>query len=207
MAAKIDITGMKFSRLTALHPNGYDVNPSRKHILWACICDCGQTLNVRLNALRSGGTKSCGCLKTGPSPLRTHNMSNTVEYKTWARIKSRCLKPSHQDFYLYGGRGILICERWKNSFEAFFEDMGPKPSKKLSIDRIDVNGNYCKENCRWTDDRTQSRNKRNNRYIELNGLRMCLSDWASHLGINVSTLIQRLESWPLEKSLTTFKGN
>lgn len=100
-----------------------------------------------------------------------------------------------------------MCKRWSDSFEAFFEDMGKKPDGMKSIDRIDVDGNYCKENCRWATDHMQSRNKRNNTYLELNGLEMCLADWAKHLNINVSTLIQRLRAWPLEKALSTFKEN
>ena len=100
-----------------------------------------------------------------------------------------------------------MCERWANSFEAFFEDMGRRPEGMKSIDRIDVNGNYCKENCRWANDHIQSRNKRNNTRIYFNGLEMCLSDWAKHLGINVSTLIERIKKWPFEKALSTFKEN
>ena len=207
MASKLNITGMKFGRLMALHPNGHDINPSRKHILWACVCDCGVTLDVRLNALRSGGTKSCGCIKKEGNSNRKHGMTKTPEYQSWAHIKARCFNPKDKDFADYGGRGIKMCERWEKSFEAFFADMGKKPEGMKSIDRIDVNGNYCKENCRWANNYMQSRNKRNNRYLEINGLEMCLSDWATHLGINVSTLIERIREWPLEKALSTFKEN
>ena len=198
---------MKFGRLTALNPNGHDVSPSRKHILWACICDCGKTVDVRLNALRSGGAKSCGCIKKEGNSNRKHGMTKTPEYMTWARIKARCTNPKSQDFIDYGGRGIKMCESWLNSFENFFKDMGKRPDGMSSIDRIDVNGDYCKENCRWANDHTQSRNKRNNRNLEFNGLEMCITDWSRHLGINVSSLIQRLREWPLEKALSTFKEN
>jgi hypothetical protein len=207
MVSKLNITGMKFGRLTALSPNGHDVSPSRKHILWACICDCGKTVDVRLNALRSGVAKSCGCIKKEGNSNRKHGMTKTPEYMTWARIKARCTNPKNQDFLDYGGRGIKMCESWLNSFENFFKDMGERPDGMRSIDRIDVNGDYCKENCRWATDYTQSRNKRNNRNLEFNGLEMCITDWSRHLGINVSTLIQRLREWPLEKALSTFKEN
>lgn len=206
MVAKLDITGMKFGRLTALKQNGHDISPSRKHVRWDCVCECGNVVNVRLNALRSGGLKSCGCLKKEATHKIKHHMTNTTEYRTWAHIKGRCLRPTHADFYLYGGRGIKICERWANSFEAFYEDMGPKPDG-MSIDRIDVNGDYCKENCRWADNKTQSRNKRNNRFIEFNGMNMCVTDWARHLGIHNSSLWERLKKWPIEKSLSTLKEN
>ena len=207
MVAKLDITGMKFGRLTALHENGHDISPSRKHILWACVCDCGNAIDVRLNALRSGGAKSCGCLRKEGNSNRKHGMTKTAEYRSWAHIKARCTNPNHADFADYGGRGIKVCQRWMESFEAFFEDMGKKPDWAKSIDRIDVDGDYCKENCRWADDRMQSRNKRNNRNLKLDGLEMCLTDWAKHLGVSVSTLIERLEKWPLEKALSIFKEN
>jgi len=207
MVAKLNIAGMKFGRLTALYPNGHEICPSRKHVLWACICDCGVQTDVRLNALRSGGSKSCGCIKKEGNSNRKHGMTKTTEYKSWAHIKARCTNPNHKDFPDYGGRGIKMCQRWMDSFEAFFEDMGKKPDGMKSIDRIDVHGDYCKENCRWANDYTQSRNKRNNRYLEFNGLEMCLTDWSRHLGISVSTLIQRLQEWPLEKALSIFKEN
>lgn len=207
MAAQLDIAGMRFGRLVAVKRNGYDIQPSRNHIKWDCVCDCGAIVNVRLNNLRGGNIKSCGCLKKESSPNKTHGMRKSPEYETWAHIKSRCLNPNSLDYPLYGGRGILICQEWVDSFEAFYADMGTRPGGKSSIDRIDVNGNYEKINCRWANNYTQSRNKRSNVMLEFNGKVMCQSDWANHLGINVSTLIQRLKNWSLEKALSTFKGN
>jgi len=206
MVSKLNITGMKFGRFTALRPNGHDINPSRKHILWACVCDCGTTVNVRLNALRSGGTKSCGCIKK-EGLNRTHGMTKTPEYRSWAHIKARCTNSKHNDYLDYGGRGIKMCERWSFSFEAFFEDMGKRPEGMTSIDRIDVNGDYCKENCRWANDYMQARNKRNNRNFSVNGLNMCLSDWSKHLNITLPILRKRIGSLPIEKALSTFKEN
>lgn len=204
MAAAIDITGQKFGKLTAIKRNGFDLSPSRKHIKWDCICDCGNTVNVRLNCLKSGNTRSCGCLFVGNIK---HGLSKTVEYQTWARIKARCMDKNHPDYYLYGGRGIKLSKEWDESFTEFYQDIGDRPSNKHSIDRIDVNGDYSKLNCRWATNYTQSRNKRTNRIIEFNGVKMCLSDWAKKLGLNPTSLHERLQKWTLEKSLTTFKEN
>lgn len=202
---KIDIAGARFGRLVALKQNGFDESPSRKHLKWDCVCDCGNLFSARLNSLRSGGLQSCGCIKRGATHKITHNMTKTAEYQTWARVKSRCLNKNNQDYYLYGGRGIKICDEWASSFEQFYKDMGDRPKDMTSIDRIESNGDYCKSNCRWANDEIQSRNKRNNVYFEFNGMRMCQSEWADFLGVSVSTLIERLSKWTLEKSLSTFK--
>lgn len=204
MVVKLDITGKRFHRLVALNPNGFDKSPSRKHIRWDFICDCGKIYNARINSIVHGATKSCGCLKNEGNANRIHGMTKSREYQSWAHMKGRCLNKLSKDFYLYGGRGILVCDRWVDSFENFYADMGDCPDG-FSIDRIDVNGNYEPLNCRWTDSKVQSRNKRDNKFYEFNGMKMCQSDWAKFLGINVSTLIQRLEKWSIERSLSTFK--
>lgn len=202
---KIDITGMRFGKLVAIKPNGFDQSPSRKHIRWDCECDCGAKHNLRLNALRSGGAVSCGCNRRTATHKRTHNMTKTPEYQTWARIKSRCFNKNNQDYSEYGGRGIQMAKEWVDSFETFYADMGPRPLGMSSIDRIDPNGDYCKQNCRWADDAMQSRNKRNNVLLTLDGMTMCQSDWATLLGIGVSALIRRLSIHGVEKSLSMKK--
>jgi hypothetical protein len=207
MRKSLDITGMKFGKLTALHISGRHMSPSRKHIMWLCVCDCGNHINVRLNNLRSGGTVSCGCKKLEGNSNRKHSKTGTTEYRAWAHMKARCSNPNHVDFHNYGGRGIKVCQRWSESFEAFLEDMGQRPSDMTSIDRIDVNGDYSKDNCRWANAYIQSRNKRTNRYYSLNGIELCLSDWATKLGIGVPSLMERLRNWPIEKALTTLKEN
>lgn len=141
-----------------------------------------------------------------------HNESNrgnnpTVEYATWAGVKARCLNPNRPGYKDYGGRGIRICERWKNSYLAFLEDMGRKPSTKHSLDRIDNNGNYEPGNCRWATDVEQRTNKRrmNTRYITFNGERKTLTEWSIKTGIKLTTLITRLDSygWAVDRALTT----
>lgn len=202
MGKKLDITGLRFGRLIAIKKNGFHQSPSRKHILWECKCDCGNVITTKLNTLRNGNVKSCGCLhKEGNN--KTHNQSKTREYNIWGSIKQRCLNKNHSDYINYGGRGITICNEWIDSFETFIKDMGNCPIG-FSIDRIDNSKGYSKENCRWANNYMQSRNKRNNRYYELNGKIQVLQDWANDLGISFSTICERLEKWDLEKALTTF---
>ena len=125
------------------------------------ICDCGKKVNVRLNYLRSGHSKSCGCYRSEKvtDENTTHNMSRTSEYHCWATMIQRCTNPNNQKYLYYGGRGISVSKEWR-SFQNFIKDMGLKPSKHLSIDRINNDGNYCKENCRWADHFTQMNNTR-----------------------------------------------
>lgn len=117
----------------------------------------------------------------------------------------RCTNPNDKRYKNYGGRGITVCKRWRNSFEKFLEDMGEPPTKEHSIDRINNNGNYCKSNCRWVTRKEQNRNKRNNRLITYKGKTQCLIEWAEEYNINYDTLWCRIYKygWPIEKALTT----
>ncbi|XXX79246.1 hypothetical protein WMF30_10770 [Sorangium sp. So ce134] len=118
-------------------------------------------------------------------------------------MKDRCLNPNNQDFAYYGGRGVSVCDRWRDSFEAFLEDMGPRPSLRYWIDRLDTNGNYEPANCAWRTAREQQRNRRNNRRVEWRGETMLLADWAERLGVAYDTLRQRLDSgWDVERAFT-----
>lgn len=203
---RLDISGQRFGRLVALRQGPSDQSPSRLHIKWECICDCGTVTIARLNALRSGRAVSCGCIKKNGDHKRRHGMTGTTEYMAWHRMKKRCTDPLHPDFPLYGGRGISVCAEWMASFESFFSHMEKRPSDDHSIERLDVNGNYEPNNCVWADDKVQSRNRRNNVYYEHAGLRMCQADWASKLEINTSTLIQRVRTWGIHRALNTPKG-
>jgi hypothetical protein len=129
-------------------------------------------------------------------------MHNSSEYSSWESMKQRCLNPNNKHYKNYGARGITICEKWLK-FEGFFEDMGFKPFEKASIDRIEVNGNYCKENCKWSNRYTQDRNKRTNIYIEYNGEKFILKDLANKFDLHYQTLKERLSKGiPIEKALT-----
>lgn len=176
---------------------------------WGCTCDCGNTKQVRQDRLY-GNTRSCGCLNIDTSreagrKRRIHGSTGTKEHDTWRRIQARCYNKNHPDYKNYGGRGIYVCTRWLESFNNFLEDMGKAPTNKHSIDRIDNNLGYTKENCRWSDRITQANNKRNNRQIEFNGLTLTLAQWARHLGIHKNTIYNRIKrGLPLSEC---FKNN
>lgn len=126
------------------------------------------------------------------------------EYRAWADMKQRCFNKKHKSYDKYGGRGIIVCDRWKNSFAEFLRDMGPKPSPRLSIDRIENNGNYEPGNCRWANTPTQLRNRRNNVFLEWNGERLCVKDWSSRTGLSTNTIQKRIDlGWQPEAILTT----
>ena len=158
----IDRTGMTFTYLTVLErvPNKTGIR-----VLYKCICKCGKIVNVQSGNLVSGDTKSCGCRKIEKSIERNlkHGASKTIEYSSYLSMIRRCMSKKHCSYKNYGGRGILVCKEWLNSFENFYKDMGPRPSKNHSIDRINVNGNYTKENCKWSTRSEQQKNKRRNK--------------------------------------------
>lgn len=197
--AKLDLTGQQFERLTVIEEAGRN---NRKEVLWKCKCACGNFTEVTTYRLRKGETKSCGCLnidtdkrktsETGKAN-KTHGMSNTRIYKTYRAMKERCLLPSSKKYKDYGGRGIKLCDEW-NTFEAFLKWSNANDyDETLTLDRIDVNGNYEPSNCRWANMKVQSNNKRNNRYITYNNETKTLSEWAEHFGIKRVTLASRLD--------------
>lgn len=133
--------------------------------------------------------------------------NRSPEYRTWNNMTQRCTNPKHTNFHRYGGRGITVCERWLNSFAAFLEDMGPKPTPKHEIERKDNDKGYSPDNCRWATHKEQCRNFGRNRLLTFDGKTMCISAWAEHLGIHRQTLKHRLDSgWTLERALTTVKS-
>lgn len=163
---KESLIGKRFGRLLVLSFHSYDKYISK----WNCQCDCGNEKIVTRNALTSGNTKSCGCLK---KDLQTvHGMWKTPEYKTWVNIKTRCYDKNTPYYKNYGGRGIKVCDRWINSFENFYTDMGKRPSSKHSIERVNNNGNYDPSNCVWGTDTEQQHNirKQKNNTSGANGI-------------------------------------
>ena len=190
MGSKIkDITGQRFGRLTVIAHVGY----RRKYALWQCECDCGNSTIVIGSDLRRGNTQSCGCLARDRSSEVhfMHGMDGTPTYKSWIGTKTRCYKPDDSHYKDYGGRGIRVCTRWKNSFENFLEDMGKRPEGK-TLDRIDNDGNYTPDNCKWSTPKEQSRNQRTNKLITYQGETECLARWAEILNVNYETLRSRL---------------
>lgn len=193
MPAKIDVVGLKFGRLLVLGPAEHANGRRRVQ----CQCDCGTVTVVEPRMLRKGRSKSCGCLQrdimSAVSSGRTkHGLTNTPEYDAWTRMKRRCYSPKDSKYRLYGGRGITVCERWLSSFEAFYEDMGDKPTPSHSLDRIDVDGNYEPSNCRWATPTVQGRNKQTHRLVWLNGKQMPLSQACETAGVNYRAALYRL---------------
>lgn len=143
-------------------------------------------------------------LRKGQRQLERYGTANTEtrEYRAWINMRSRCKTPSANGYHRYGGRGITVCERWDNSFEAFIEDMGPRPSPKHSVDRIDVNGNYEPGNCRWATKQEQARNLTNNRIVTINGRRMTLAEAVEGAAVIYNTVLYRLRrGWKIEDAL------
>jgi hypothetical protein len=159
--------GQRFNRFTVLRVSATAKEYKGRNLHYDCQCDCGAVKVVRIDSLRQGHVKSCGCLQRDMHI--THGHSEDTEYNTWHSMKSRCLRKTDPNYHHYGGRGIIICDRWKDSFENFFADMGFKPTPKHSIDRIDVDGNYEPSNCRWATAKEQANNTRRNKRKKISG--------------------------------------
>ena len=198
-----DIKGEKFGRLTAVERAG----KQGRHVLWRFKCECGNEIIALGINVRSGKTKSCGCIRNenGREQLTTHGLSKTALYNTWKCMRQRCNNPNNKSYPNYGGRGIKICKEW-DSFPVFFDwalTHGYKVG--LQIDRIDNNGGYTPENCRWTDEKTQSNNRRTNTIIQCFGEQHTLAEWSNITRLKPSTIIQRVkrQGWTIEKALST----
>jgi len=192
------MVGERFNSLTVLK----ELKDRNKngHILYSCKCDCGNIKTILGASIRSGSTKSCGCLVTKTNGK--HLKEKSKIYKTWIGIKTRCFNKNSNIYKNYGGRGISMCETWKD-FNVFYKDMGDVPNG-MSIDRIDVNGDYKKSNCKWSNHKEQSRNKRNNNFITYKGTTKCLTEWCEELNMPLNTFSNRLKrGWSIEKTIET----
>ena len=203
MGIIIDITGRRFARLTVVA-----MAEERVHgrIAWHCRCDCGRELIVSGNALQANNTRSCGCYKldTTGARRRTHGKSRTPEYKNWCAMKARCYDTNNQDYGHYGGRGIRVCERWKDSFENFLADMGTRPHPRSTIERKDPNKDYSPANCQWASQKQQTRNKRTSRMLTVDGQTKCIGEWAEQYGVRQHLIAQRIrQGWPEDAAVKT----
>ena len=206
-----DLTGMTFGRLKVLKRLPDRILKSNKKVtLWLCLCDCGNTKEVQGSNLKSGKTKSCGCLqkeKVVQFNLKHSNAKrngSTRLYRIWCGIKTRCTNKNHKDYKCYGGRGITLCQEWLEflPFKQWSEENGY--NNKLSIDRINNNGNYEPSNCRWIPHKEQMYNTRQNHYISFNNKTLTLHEWSLLTGIKETTILNRIRrGWSIERALTT----
>lgn len=207
-----ELIGRKFGRLIVLRDLGsYKGNykHKRRHVL--CKCECGNEVELYVNNLlnKTSPTRSCGCLDLEKIAQRardfftTHNLSKTPTYKCWIGMKTRCYDSRDPKYHLYGGRGIKVCDRWLHSFENFYQDMGVRP-EGTTLDRVDSNGPYAPDNCRYADIFTQNNNKRTNIRLTLGTETHTLSEWARTLKVTRNTLASRYyKGWSTEQILTT----
>lgn len=201
-----DLTNKKFGRLLALEKTKLN-----NQTFWACKCDCGKQINVLTANLTCNRVKSCGCLKIDKFIERStiHNQRHTLLYEIWKGIKQRCLNPNNRSYKNYGGRGITICDDWKNDYTLFYNWSIQNGYKKgLSIDRINNNGNYEPSNCRWVNKEIQANNTRSNKYITINGITKSLSDWLKDYDISFTIYYRRTKiyNWSSIQAITTPKG-
>jgi hypothetical protein len=199
-----DITGQRFGRLIALRRG-----PTQgKKATWICCCDCGTECLTQYWSLVAGYTRSCGCYRRELVKLgrnHKHDMKGSPEYAIWRGMKQRCYNPKSAGYPSYGGRGIIVCDRWRNDFMAFYSDMGPRPSPGHSVERKDNDGPYSPDNCIWATRSEQQSNKRNSKLIEAFGKRQTASAWARETGIRRNLIFMRVikYGWPAERALTT----
>lgn len=195
--------GNRYGRLTVLRKAGVAKD---RHVLWECHCACGGVTTTKGRYLRNGDTRSCGCLDRETSRVsgrqnRTHGKARSSTYRSWRSMWARTTNPNAPDYERYGGRGIKVCERWK-TFENFYLDMGDRPHDH-SLDRMDNDGDYTPNNCKWSSRTEQQRNRRGNVTVTLDGESMCLAEACEKRGMPYRLVSQRVSAgWSLEKALT-----
>lgn len=196
MGAFKDLTGKRFGRLVVLSRHGY----GGLAITWECLCDCGSKTVVLGNSLLRGKTQSCGCIRREQLVERnsSHNLSTSRVYSIYQNMRERCYCATSPQYKHYGKRGISVCAEWLSDFQHFYDwAMANGYGEGLTLDRIDVDGNYDPLNCRWVTMKTQQNNRRNNRFITINGITKTLAQWADETGINYDTLFGRVSrGWP-----------
>lgn len=187
-----DLIRQTFNRLTVVSRAS---DSKSGNVRWDCVCTCGKSVaGVQVGNLKSGQVKSCGCLKLEVLAVikKTHGLRSSPEYSTWSKMLQRCHNQNNPKYVIYGARGIQVCDRWRTSFDNFYTDMGPKPSPKHSIDRVDNNGNYSPENCKWATKTEQANNTRSNIVITYEGLTKTLGEWCRDLNANYHRVYGRL---------------
>jgi len=200
----IDLKGKSFGHLQVVAFAGFRLRDSgSKSYYWLCRCDCGSESHIDGCCLRRGSATDCGC-RRGDWSI-THGMAESQEYQVWLAMKQRCLNPNSPCYDSYGDRGITICDRWRESFQAFFDDMGLRPFDAATIERVDNDGNYEPANCRWATRSEQNENTRQTRLLEFRGMSMSLGKWVRYTGISRKVLRRRLDihGWSVARALST----
>lgn len=213
MSKLIDLQNERFGKLTVIKRVDNKVYKNgRSTPQWLCQCNCGNKIIVAASNLRKGSTQSCGCLqkellikRNKTVKYTTHGQSRTRLYTIWCDMKQRCLNKNQKAFKHYGERRISICDEWKNNFNSFYDwAIRNGYTDNLTIDRIDVDGNYNPSNCRWTTMKQQRRNARSNVFVEINGVKKVLIDWCEYYKIKYTTVLSRIYSgWEMVKAITT----
>lgn len=210
MSRYIDKVGRVYSYLEVV--SLYEIR-KKEGSVWLCRClynNCGKEVIVRGYSLETGHTKSCGCFNVAASKKRVYidGRCGTKEYVVYDNMHSRCYNPANKRYKDYGRRGIVICGRWHrdnpDGYLNFLEDMGKIPSDRYTIDRVNNDGIYCKENCRWVLRSVQSRNKRNNILITIGDLTLCLMDWSIKMGVSYSLLYRRYRKMGNSEALASY---
>ena len=198
-----DITGQKFDKLLVISKSH-----SNNGVFWLCKCDCGNSKIVFSGHLKGNGPKSCGCVRKKKSIIidgASEGFTKHDLYQTWVDINHRCYSKKDKAYKNYGGRGIIMCDSWRNSIKCFIEDMGNKPTPDHSIDRIENNGNYTKENCKWSTSTEQNNNRRDtsDRFI-VNGIAKTINEWEIQMNLSGKTIRSRIiRGWSEEDAILT----
>lgn len=204
---KNNLTGKRYGRLLVIEEvPSVRGKTGKSHAAWKCLCECGNTVVVKAEQL-GRRTNSCGCIarEFSSNLNRTHGQTGTRLFTIWIDIKQRCNNPNQRSYKDYGARGIKICEEWENDFTAFKEwACANGYSDLLTIERKDVNGNYCSENCTWIPRKQQAINRRSSRFYSFNGETHCLTEWTEILGMSFGVLRARLDrGWEVDKAFST----
>jgi hypothetical protein len=197
------VAGCRFGRAQAIEIS----HKTKGSVFWRCVCDCGNEFRTTASALRKGRVRSCGCLRSEAVAAKNtiHGLKRRGGehplYSVWRNMIERCENPKCEAYVWYGARGISVSKSWRRDFAAFLADVGDRPSKLHSLDRIDMNGNYEPGNIRWATSVEQSNNRRSTRLIQFGGRTMSLKQWADSVGVSARTLSNRLSRMPIEEAM------
>lgn len=199
----IDHTGRRYGRLLVQHR----IESHNKHVRWLCACDCGRESQVTSTHLTSGHSTSCGCARNEHTAARNraitkHGMWRTPEFSVWSKMLGRCYNQRHKSYANYGGRGITVCKEWRESFSAFYADVGPRPSAAHSIDRVRNDEGYYPGNVRWATATEQNNNRRSNVTADIGGVRMTAAQIARAHKLHIRTVLYRIHCGMSEERIT-----